>query len=72
MERHVFVIHGSKTVLNSNDHKISTWHRKKSQFEAYCSLCDSTFSVANRVNDQQHSGEKKHSAIANLRLDKIS
>ena len=43
---------------DSNGHKISTWYRKKSQSEAYCSLCHSKFSVANRGNDQilQHSG----------------
>ena len=45
---------------DNNGHKISTWFRKKSQSDAYCSLCDSMFSVANRGNDQipHHSGGK--------------
>ena len=58
---------------DNNGHKISTWCMKKSQFEAYCSLCYWTFSVASRGNDQilQHSGGKKHSSIANLCFDKL-
>ena len=57
---------------DNNGHKISTWSRKKSQSDVYCSLCDSVSSVANRGNDQipHHSGGKKHSAIANLRFHK--
>ena len=45
---------------DNNGHKISTWFRKKLQSDAYCSLCDSMFSVANRGNDQipHHSGGK--------------
>ena len=54
--------------------KIWTGCRKKWQFEAYCSHCDSTFSVANCGNDQimKHSGGKKHSAKTNLHFDKTA
>ena len=59
--------------FDSNGHKLNMV-QKKSLFEAQCSLSDSTFSVANRGNDQilQHSSGKKHSAIANLRFDKTT
>ena len=36
---------------DNNPHTISTRGKKKLQFEEYCSLFDSTFSVANRGND---------------------
>ena len=46
--------------------------QEKTQFELYCLLCDSTFSVANRCSDQilQHSCGKKHSV--NLCFDKTT
>ena len=59
---------------DKNGHKISTWFKKKSQFEAYYLLCERTFSVASRGRDQilQHLARKKHSTKASLSFDKTT
>ena len=59
---------------DTNKHKIALWCRRQSQYEAHCTLCDKTFSIANRGNGEilQHAGGLKHREIANTRFSKTT